>query len=124
MNPVTLSEQPAADQRSNLVLLTHLMYGLHTLSFFSAGVFSVAALILNYVKRSELPDEFFRSHFRWQSRSFWFTLIALLLTLPLWLFFVFPGWVAWSVIGLWYLYRFIRGWWMFIENRAMPAPAP
>jgi uncharacterized membrane protein len=106
------------------VLLTHLMYGLHTLSFFSAGIFSVVALILNYVKRNELPDEFFRSHFRWQTRSFWFTLLALLLTLPLWAFFVFPGWVAWSVIGLWYLYRFIRGWWMFIENRPMPQPAP
>jgi uncharacterized membrane protein len=33
---------------------------------------------------------------------------------------VFPGWAAWSLIGLWYLYRFLRGWWAFTENRAMP----
>jgi len=109
-----------AEKRNNLVLLTHLMYGLHTLSFFSAGIFSVAAMVLNYIKRDELPDAFFRSHFRWQARSFWFTLLWLALTLPLWAFFVFPGWAAWFAIGLWYLYRFVRGWWAFIENRSMP----
>jgi uncharacterized membrane protein len=112
-----------ADRRSNLVLLTHVMYGLHLLSFFSAGAFSVVAMILNYVKRADLPDAFFRSHFRWQARSFWFTLLWLALTAPLWAFFVFPGWVAWSVIGLWYLYRFVRGWWAFSEQRSMPVPA-
>jgi len=114
---------PAADgERSNLVLITHLMYGLHTLSFFSGGIFSIVAMVLNYVKRPDLPDAFFRSHFSWQARSFWFTLLWLLLSLPLWLFFVFPGWAAWTVIGLWYLYRFVRGWWAFSERRPMPMP--
>ena len=105
-------------------LLTHVLYGLHTLSWFSLGVFSVIAMVINYVKRDELPNNFFLSHFRWQSRSFWFTLAALLLTLPLWLLFVFPGWGAWTVIGLWYLYRFVRGWWAFAENRPMPVATP
>jgi len=123
MSNMVIPSSTAADQRSNLTLLTHVMYGLHTLSFFSAGIFSVVAMVMNFVKRSELPDAFFRSHFRWQSRSFWFTLLWLLLTLPLWAFFVFPGWVAWTVIGLWYLYRFIRGWWAFADNRGMPMPA-
>ena len=84
--------------------LTHILYGLHTLSWFSAGLFSVIAMIVNYIQRPDLPDDFFRSHFRWQARSFWFTLLWLALTLPLWLFFVFPGWAAWSLVGLWYLY--------------------
>jgi uncharacterized membrane protein len=110
-------------ERENLRLLTHIMYGLHTASWFSAGFFSVIAIILNYVKRDDLPDEFFRSHFRWQARSFWFTLLWLVLTSPLFLLIVFPGVAAWTVIGLWYLYRFIRGWWNFIENKPMPAPA-
>jgi uncharacterized membrane protein len=30
--------------------------------------------------------------------------------------------VAWSLIGLWYLYRYIKGWWRFAENRPMPLP--
>jgi uncharacterized membrane protein len=122
MNNLAVPHPAADNERSNLVLLTHVMYALHTLSFFSAGIFSIVAMVLNHVKRPDLPDTLFRSHFRWQARSFWFTLLWLLLTLPLWLFFVFPGWVAWSVIGLWYLYRFLRGWWSFTERRAMPMP--
>lgn len=105
-------------------LLTHVLYALHTLSWFSLGVFSVVAMVINYVKRDALPNNFYLSHFRWQSRSFWFTLAALLLTLPLWLMFVFPGWVAWTLIGFWYLYRFVRGWWNFVEDRPMPVATP
>ncbi len=110
--------------RSNLTLLTHVLYGLHTLSFFSAGVFSVVAVIINYVTRGDLPDDFFRSHFRWQTRTFWFTLLWLGLTSPLWLALFVPGAVAWSIIGLWYLYRCIKGWWWFAERRPMPLPQP
>jgi uncharacterized membrane protein len=110
------------DPRQSLSTLTHVMYALHIASVFSAGIFSVIAIIINYVKRNDLPDLFFRSHFRWQARSFWFTLLWLALTLPLWILFI-PGWVAWGVIGLWYLYRFIRGWLAFADGRPMPMPA-
>jgi uncharacterized membrane protein len=111
---------PAA---SGLRVLTHVLYGLHTLSWFSGGFFSVVAIIINYAKRSDLPDAYFRSHFRWQARSFWFTLMWLLLSSPLYLFFVLPGAAAWTLIGLWYLYRFVRGWIAFNDHRPMPVPA-
>jgi uncharacterized membrane protein len=121
MNDVVI---PGSTARSDdgLRTLTHVLYGLHTLSFFSAGIFSVIALVVNYIKRDDLPNDLYRSHFRWQARSFWFTLGWLLLTSPLWALFVFPGWAAWSAIGLWYLYRFLRGWWNFNEGRPMPVP--
>jgi uncharacterized membrane protein len=122
MNDVVIPNG-AARNGDSLRTLTHILYGLHTLSFFSAGIFSVIALIVNYVKRDDLPNDFYRSHFRWQARSFWFTLGWLLLTSPLWALFVFPGWAAWSAIGLWYLYRFLRGWWNFNDGRTMPVPA-
>jgi uncharacterized membrane protein len=121
MNDVVIPNGTAQNGDS-LRTLTHILYGLHTLSFFSAGIFSVIALIINYIKRDDLPNDFYRSHYRWQARSFWFTLGWLVLTWPLWILFVFPGWFAWSVIGLWYLYRFLRGWWNFNEGRAMPVP--
>jgi uncharacterized membrane protein len=115
---------PGAQDRPfpDLRMLTHVMYGLHLLSWFSMGIFSVVAIIINYVKRNELPDAFYRSHFRWQARSFWFTLLWLAATSPLFLFFWVPGAAAWFVIGLWYLYRFIRGWLALVENRGMPVP--
>jgi len=112
----------SAERESPLWPLGHLMYALHTLSWFSLGLFSVIAMVLNYAKRDSTRSDFYRSHFRWQARSFWFTLLWLALTLPLWLLFVFPGWAAWSLIGLWYLYRFVRGWWAYAELRAMPVP--
>ncbi len=118
------NHSPGADAEAaaRLRLVTHAMYALHLLSWFSAGLFSVVAMVLNYIKRSELPNRFYVSHFRWQARSFWFTLLWLVLSAPLWLLFVFPGYLAWMVIGLWYLYRFVRGWWTFFEQRPMPMP--
>lgn len=106
----------------SLRTLTHVLYGLHTLSWFTAGIFSVVAMIINYVKRPDLPDLFYQSHFRWQARTFWFTLLWLALTSPLFVLFWFPGAAAWFLIGLWYLYRFIRGWVTFVDNRPMPLP--
>ena len=121
MNDVIATGVPVDRDRQGLTTLTHVMYALHTASWFSAGIFSVIAIIINYVKRPDLPDEFFRSHFRWQARSFWFTLLWLVLASPLWIL-VIPGWLAYVVIGLWYLYRFIRGWLAFSSNQPMPMP--
>lgn len=112
------------DERKTLTLVTHVLYGLHTLAWLSGGVFAVIAIIINYIKRDDLPDAFFRSHFRWQIRTFWFTLLWLVLTAPLWLLFIMPGVIAYTVIGLWYLYRCIKGWWRFAEGRTLPLPAP
>ena len=111
---------PQDDAQSGLRWLTHILYGLHTLSWFSAGLFSVIAMVINYVKRPGLPDDLHRSHYRWQARSFWFTLLWLTLSAPLFLLLWLPGAAAWFVIGLWYLYRFVRGWWAYTENRSMP----
>ena len=100
--------------------LTHVMYALHTVTWFSGGIFSVIAIVINMVQFGSLPDDFYRSHWRWQSRTFWFALIAFIVTAPLWLLFVFPGWVAYILIGLWYLYRCVRGWIAFADRRPMP----
>jgi len=102
--------------------LTHVLYALHTITWFSGGIFSVIAIIINMVKSPDLPNAFYRSHWRWQARTFWFALIALVVTFPLWLVFVFPGWFAWCLIGLWYLYRCVRGWITFNDGRPMPTP--
>lgn len=122
MTKLIPAELQPADERQGLSLLTHILYALHTASWFSAGVFSVIAMIINYIKRPDLPDAFFRSHFVWQARSFWFTVLWLVLAAPLWLL-VIPGWIAYTLIGLWYLYRFIRGWWNFADGKTMPVPS-
>src|SRR4051812_50099710 len=122
MNEVIEMDSGRSIDRSGLTALTHVLYALHTASWFSAGIFSVIALIINYVKRPDLPDDFFRSHFRWQARSFWFTILWLVLASPLWLGVVFSGAFAYFLIGPWYLYPFRRGWGGFAGRSALPVP--
>ena len=45
--------------------LTHVMYALHTVTWFSGGIFSVVAILINLVKFGDLRDDFYRSHWRW-----------------------------------------------------------
>jgi uncharacterized membrane protein len=50
-------------------------------------------------------------------RTFWWTVLWLALTGPLWFLLFFPGAVAWTVIGAWYIYRFLRGWLRFNDHQ-------
>ena len=115
--------------RANDVTWTHVIYGLHALSVvigltsaayvvtaFLFGIPSIVAVIMNYARRADVRGTFLESHFRWQIRTFWFAflwvLLAGLASLPLML--VLVGFVTYAlaavVIGLWVLYRVVRGW--------------
>ena len=120
---------------AGLVTLTHLIYGLHAFSAltgvigaafvvtaFLSGWPSIIAVILNYVKRSDVRGTFLESHFRWQIRTFWFALLWVVVALALALTFVgIP--LAWAVAvldGIWVLYRIVRGWLALVSERPMP----
>jgi uncharacterized membrane protein len=94
----------------------HVLYGLHTLAWFSGGVFAVIALIINYIRRDGESDMLYIDHHNYMIRTFWWTLLLLVLTAPLWLLII-PGWIAYGVIWLWYLYRCLRGWLRFAGDR-------
>ena len=97
----------------------HLLYGLHTLAWFSGGVFAVIALILNYLRRSDELDPVYVSHHDYMIRTFWWTIAWLVLLSPLWLLLVLPGAIAYGLVWLWYLYRCIKGWLRFNSNRSV-----
>jgi len=42
-----------------------------------------------------------------------------LLTSPLWLLLIAPGWVAWGLISLWFLYRIAKGMLALSDRRAV-----
>lgn len=117
------------------VLVTWLVYGLHGVSAlggilspalvvtaFLSGWPSIVAVILNYVRRSDVRGTWLDSHFRWQIRTFWFALlwvgVALLLAATL-IGIPFALVLAW-VTGLWVLYRIVRGALRLMDARAMP----
>ncbi len=95
----------------------HVLYGMHTLAWFSAGVLAVVAVILNYVKRSDEQDPLYVMHHNYMISTFWWTLLWLVITAPLWLVFVIPGMIAYFLVWLWYLYRCVRGWIRFNDGR-------
>lgn len=97
--------------------IMHVLYGMHTVAWASLGTLAVIALIVNYIKRGDEPNALYASHHSYMISTFWWTVLWLLLTSPLYLLFIFPGVVAHSIVGLWYLYRCIRGWLRFTEGR-------
>lgn len=104
-------------------MLMHILYGLHTLAWFSGGTFALVALIINYIRRGDETDALYGAHHRYMIATFWWTLLWLLVMAPLWLLFVVPGWVAYFAVLLWYLYRCLKGWLRFQSDR-LPADLP
>ena len=67
------------------------------------------ALVIDLVKRSDAANTWQASHFSWRIRSVIWAAVLYLLTSWLWLLFVVPGWIAWGLISIWFLYRIVKG---------------
>ena len=78
-------------KNSNDRSVMHVLYGLHTLAWFSGGIFAVIALIVNYIRRADEPDALYIDHHNYMIQTFWWTLMWLVLLSPLWLLFCFPA---------------------------------
>jgi uncharacterized membrane protein len=125
----------------SLVRVAHLVYALHALglaigAFGAASVLgsflfgwpSIIAVIINYVKRSDVRGTWLESHFSWQIRTFWFALLWAvfvgLVSLPLSVILVGIGtWIAGLfLLGVWAIYRIARGWMRLNDHQPMPMP--
>nr|WP_315430055.1 hypothetical protein [uncultured Albidiferax sp.] len=73
------------------------------------AVLLIVALVIDLVKKSEAEGTWQASHFSWRIRSVIWAGILYVLTAPLWFLFILPGWIAWGLISLWFLYRIVRG---------------
>ncbi|RPI57183.1 MAG: hypothetical protein EHM55_02735 [Acidobacteria bacterium] len=133
MIPPTL-EQPS----KSLMTWTQVIYALHAASLltgilgaatvvgaFLTGWPSLIAVILNYVKRSDTRGTWLESHFRWQIRTFWFGLlwislcvIFIVVTFGIGIIF---AWLPIALVGLWFIYRIVRGWVALTNGRPMYA---
>ena len=120
---------------TNMINLTYLIYGLHLFSAingvltsafvvtaFLSGWPSILAVILNYVQRDAVRGTYLDSHFRWQIRTFWFAFLWLLIgaALVVTLIGIPLAWILVVVVGLWVLYRMLRGLARLMDQQAMP----
>ena len=133
-NPVP-APMPFGQPSPNMVTVTHLIYALHAFAVFTgvigsatiigsfvASLPSIAAIVLNYWNQAAVRGTWLESHFRWQIRTFWFAVlwvvvaVVMLLTvigIPLAL-------LVMGFVGLWLLYRVVRGWLALGGQRGMP----
>ena len=108
------STPPAGIDEAALVRLATIVYLLQAVSFL-AGLTLFAAVIVNYVRRDDARGTWVESHFRWQIRTFWFTLLWSVLGALTTLFLV--GWFILGAAALWLIYRIVKGWLLLSEKR-------
>jgi uncharacterized membrane protein len=131
---VTIDSQGRVEPMSSVVTIAAIVYALHSfaivvgvvgaatvLGSFLGSVPSIAAVVLNYVKRGDARGTWAESHYRWQIRTFWYALLwAVIGTI---LVFTIVG----AVIGfpvlialtLWLIYRIARGWLRLGDHKPM-----
>lgn len=116
------------DERDRtLKTVGHVSYLLHTIVAIGAVLpamqasvlLLLIAFILDLVKRDDAVGTWQESHFRWRIRTVLWCGALYLITAPLWLLFFVPGWIAWTAISIWFLYRIVRGWLNLKDNRAI-----
>jgi uncharacterized membrane protein len=96
--------------------ITQIIYGLYAASLV-VGVTYFVAIILNYVKRDDVVGTIYESHFRWQMRTFWFSLLWFVIGLIT--VFIIVGFVVWIASGIWFIYRIVIGWLRLSEGKPM-----
>lgn len=79
----------------------------------------IIALVIDLVKRSDADGTWQQNHFSWRIRTVIWAGVLYIVTAPLWLLFLAPGWIAWGLISLWFLYRIVRGMMAMGKNQAV-----
>jgi uncharacterized membrane protein len=116
------------DRQRSLKTVGNISYLLHTIVAVGAvlpGVQAsiallIVAFIIDMVKKDDAAGTWQESHFSWRIRTVLWAGGLYIVTIPLWLLLVLPGWIAWAAISIWFLYRVIRGWMNLNAGKAMP----
>lgn len=114
-------------REDSLRTIGHISYALHAivavgavLPGFQPGIaLLVIAFVLDLVKKDDARGTWQESHFKWRIHSVLWAGALYLLTAPLWLLFAVPGWIAWTAISIWFLYRVVRGWMALNDRKPM-----
>lgn len=132
--PVTLDVQGRLEPPRSGVTVAALVYALHSLAIvvgvlsaatvigsFLGSLPSIAAVILNYLKRGDVRGTWVESHYRWQIRTFWFAFLWFLVG---WLFMltivgIVVGVPVLLALTVWLIYRIARGWLRLGDDKPM-----
>ncbi|MHB1590810.1 MAG: DUF4870 family protein [Sulfuricella sp.] len=106
---------PVSDTRlDSAKTLTAVVYALQAASFFF-GVTYIVAIIISYVKLDDVKGTWLESHFRWQIRTFWFSLLWGAIGAITYILII--GWFILAADGIWVIYRIVKGWLRLNEGK-------
>ncbi len=116
------------ERDGSLKTIGHVSYLLHTIVAVAAVLpgaqasvlLLLVAFVIDLVKRGDAAGTWQQSHFGWRIRTVVGAGALYLITAPLWFLFLVPGWIAWTIISVWFHYRVVRGWMNLNNNRPMP----
>ncbi len=111
------SEQSAVNtELDRAKKVTMAVYALQAASFV-LGVTLIAAVILNYIKKEDVQGTWLASHFRWQIRTFWFSLLCGAIGAVTLLAGI--GFVILGITTIRFIYRIVKGWLRLSEGKEM-----
>ena len=101
------------DGLRTLTMVTYVLYAVSALVGFTA----IVAIIINYIKRDEAAGTIYESHFTWQIRTFWYSLLwGAMGWATVW---ILIGFLVWAAAGIWFIYRIAKGWVRLTEGKPM-----
>lgn len=130
------------DKQRSLVTYNHITYLLNIISYFTAGLLWIVPIVMHYIKRHEADGTWLATHFDWQIKTFWYSIVGFAIGVIIIVFAVGGMGVSmmadsgngaigsFLLLGLgllimvctfiWHLYRIIRGWIALTDNRPVP----
>lgn len=108
-----MNEQDLDDSTLTVSWISYILHLVVAVSAIVPGaqmgpVLLVVAWVLDLVKKGD-ASSWEATHFKFRIRTVMWAALLYLLTVPLWFFFLFPGWLAWFAISIWFLYRIVQG---------------
>ena len=116
MNDATTGTTPDAAKLESLKQLTLVTYILYAVSAL-VGVTAIIAIVINYVKRDDTVGTIYESHFTWQIRTFWWSLVWFLVGMATAI--VGIGVIVLVADAIWVIYRIVKGFLTFNDNKPM-----
>ena len=137
-----INDNMSDTKRRSLTTYNHITYLLYVISYFTAGLLWVVPIIMNYAKRHDADGSWLATHFDWQIKTFWYSIVwfiigIVIITFALGGFGVSMfadssniaigslllasfGFIIMVLTFIWHLYRIIRGWIALTDERPVP----
>ena len=103
-------------QPGSLKTVATVVYVLQAVGYF-VGVTAIIGVIIAHIKIGEARGTWVESHFRWQIRTFWYSLLWGIIGGVL--VAVLIGYLVLFAMVVWSIYRVAKGWLRLIDGKAM-----